>query len=183
MIFAEKAICLKDGRTAILKSPSLEDAQMLLDYAKQTSAETDFLTRYPEEWTSTVEQESAWIDYQRTSPNALTISCYIDGHIAGNCTIEFCKGIKTAHRANIGIALLKPYWNLGIGSAMFDEMIAAAQTKGTEILELAFLQGNDRARCLYEKFGFRVVCEKPNAFKLKDGTYKSEFYMQKYLKG
>ena len=35
---------------------------------------------------------------------------------------------------------------------------------------------------VYEKFGFRVVAEKPNAFKLKDGTYRSEFYMQKYLR-
>lgn len=181
MIYEEKAIRLKDGRTAILKSPGIEDAQMLLDYARQASAETDFLTRYPEEWTSTVEQEAAWITHQRTSPNALTITCYIEGCIAGNCTIDFGTGIKTAHRATIGIALLKPYWSLGIGSAMFNEMIAAAQSKGTEILELAFLEGNDRAKHLYEKFGFRVVCEKPRAFKLKDGTYKSEFYMQKYL--
>jgi len=30
---------------------------------------------------------------------------------------------------------------------------------------------------LYEKFGFRVVSEKPTMFKLKDGTYRSEFYM------
>lgn len=34
---------------------------------------------------------------------------------------------------------------------------------------------------LYEKFGFRVVSERPNAFKLKDGTYLSEIYMQKCL--
>ena len=48
--------------------------------------------------------------------------------------------------------------------------------------ELEFIKGNDRARHLYEKFGFRVVSEKPNAFKLKDGTYRNEFYMQKYLR-
>ncbi len=48
-------------------------------------------------------------------------------------------------------------------------------------MELEFIEGNDRARYLYEKCGFHVVCEKPNAYKLKDGTYRSEFYMQKYL--
>ena len=38
-----------------------------------------------------------------------------------------------------------------------------------------------RLRDLYEKYGFRVVSEKPKAFKCKDGRYRSEFYMQKYL--
>ena len=57
-----------------------------------------------------------------------------------------------------------------------------AQKRGTEIMELEFVEGNDRARHLYEKFGFRVISEKPNVLKLKDGTYRSEVYMQKYLK-
>ena len=101
--------------------------------------------------------------------------------VAGNCEISFRGGMKTSHRATIAIAILKDYWNLGIGSAMFEELVAAAQNRGTEIMELEFIEGNDRARHLYEKFGFRVVSEKPNAFKLKDGTYRNEFYMQKYL--
>ena len=64
---------------------------------------------------------------------------------------------------------------------MFEELIAAAMRHGTKILELDFIEGNDHARRLYEKFGFRVVAEKPNAIKLKDGAYRKEFYMQKYL--
>ena len=48
-------------------------------------------------------------------------------------------------------------------------------------MELEFIEGNERAKHLYEKVGFRVVAEKPMAIKLKNGTYLSEFYMQKYL--
>ena len=88
-----------------------------------------------------------------------------------------------SHRATIGIAILRDYWNLGIGSAMLKELVAAARTRGTELVELEFVEGNDRAKRLYEKIGFRVVGERPNAFKLKDGTYRSEFTMQMYLKG
>ena len=33
----------------------------------------------------------------------------------------------------------------------------------------------------YEKFGFAVVSERPDIFKLKDGTKLKEFYMQKLL--
>ena len=37
MIFEEKTIILKDGRTAILKSPCVEDAEKLLNYIKTVS--------------------------------------------------------------------------------------------------------------------------------------------------
>ena len=158
MIFEEKTIILKDGRTAILKSPCVEDAEKLLNYIKKSCSETDFLARYPEEWTTTIGQEEAWVNRLRSAPDTLGITCYVDAN-----------------------AILKAYWNLGIGSAMFEELVSAAQNRGTEIMELEFIEGNDRARHLYEKFGFRVVCERPNMFKLKDGTYRSEFYMQKYL--
>ena len=181
MIFEDKPITLKDGRTAILKSPCVEDAEKLLNYIKTSCGETEYLARYPEEWNTTVEQEEAWVNRLRSSPDTLGITCYVDGEVAGNCAISFRGGMKTSHRATIAIAILKDYWNLGIGSAMFEELVAAAQNRGTEIMELEFIEGNDRARRLYEKFGFRVVSEKPNAFKLKDGTYRNEFYMQKYL--
>jgi len=181
VIFEEKEIILKDGRKAIFKSPCAEDAEKLLNYIKRSSTETDFLTRYPEEWNISVEQEEAWVNRVRSSQNVLAITCYIDGEVAGNCEISFKGGIKTAHRATVGIAILKDYWNLGIGTAMFEELIAEAKKRQTEIIELDFVQGNERAKHLYEKFGFRVVAEKPNALKLKDGTYLSEFYMQKYL--
>lgn len=62
MIFEEKRITLKDGRTAILKSPYVEDANNLLNYIQKSCAETDFLSRYPEEWNITVEQEAAWVN-------------------------------------------------------------------------------------------------------------------------
>lgn len=69
MIFEEKTIILKDGRTAILKSPCVEDAEKLLNYIKKSCSETDFLARYPEEWTTTIGQEEAWVLNTFTSPH------------------------------------------------------------------------------------------------------------------
>lgn len=181
MIFEEKKITLKNGKEAVLKSPSIEDAEKLLDFIKKSSGETEFLLRYPEEWNTTVEQEEAWVNRLRSFPDTMGITCYVDGEVAGNCEISFRVGMKTSHRAAIAIAILEKYWNLGIGSAMFEELVAAARKRGTEIMELEFVEGNERARHLYEKFGFRIISEKPNAFKLKDGSYRSEFSMQKYL--
>ena len=184
MIFEDKKITLKDGRTAILKTPCIEDAEKMLHYIKKACGETDFLARYPEEWNSvTVESEEKWVRNLRESQSALAITCYIDGVIAGNCEINFRGGMKTSHRATVAIAILKEYWNLGIGSAMFTEMIAFAQANpNTEIMELEFVEGNSRAKALYDKFGFRIVGSRPNAFKLKDGTMQGEYFMQKELR-
>ena len=116
MIFKEKRIILKNGKIAILKSPETSDAQRMLDYITTACGETDFLVRYPEEWDNmSVEKEEAWIKEAINSPNAVIINCVIDGEIVGNCEIRFRTGIKTAHRSTVAIAILKKYWNLGIG--------------------------------------------------------------------
>ena len=183
MIFEEKEIILKNGITAILKTPEPEDAEMLLNSIKTSSGETEFLSRTIEDWESvTVESEEKFIYNVRESQNTLFIACYVDGAIAGNCDITFKTGSKTSHRATVGIALQKKYWNIGIGSAMFRELIKAAnEHKGTEIIDLEMVEGNNRAKALYEKFGFEAVSVKPKFFKLKDGSYQNLVYMQKYL--
>ena len=183
MIFEEKRITLKNGITATLKTPEINDAEQLLNCVKFASGETDFLSRYIDDWEGfTVEDEEKWISGNRESNNHMIISCYIDGKVVGSCDITFFSDIKTSHRAGLGIAITKKYWNMGIGSAMFSELIKIAKEhKGTEFVELEFLQGNERGRALYEKFGFEVVAVKPKICKLKDGTYQDLFYMQKHL--
>ena len=183
MIFKQKKVILKNSVEAILKTPEIKDAEMLLNSIKTASNETEFLSRSIEDWEKvTVENEEKFILNVRESLNTLFIACYIDGIIAGNCDITFKTGSKTSHRATVGIALQKKYWNIGIGSAMFNELIKAAKEHdGTEIVDLEFIEGNNRAKALYEKFGFKIISVEPKIFKLKDGTYQNLVYMQKYL--
>lgn len=183
MILEEKKIILKDGTTAVLKSPDIKDAEAMLTNIKTACGETDFLTRYTEYWDNvSIESEENWIRNMRESENNLVIACYIDGRPVGSCDITFFSSCKNFHRAGLGISITKKYWNLGIGSAMFEALIEAAQNhEGTEIVELDYIEGNDRAKALYEKFGFEIVSIKPNYCKLKDGTYQNLVYMQKYL--
>lgn len=51
-----------------------------------------------------------------------------NGKVVGNCEISFFKGMKTKHRAGIGIALISDFWNQGIGTKMFEEMIRLAES-------------------------------------------------------
>lgn len=180
MIFEEKSIILKNGKAAILKTPDTSDAEKMLSYIKKACGETDFLARYPEEWENvSVESEAEWIQGNRESDSTLMITAYVDGEVVGNCQISRYGSMKTSHRATIAIGILKEYWNMGIGSSMFREMIAAArQDPDISIAELDFVEGNVRAKALYEKFGFEIVGERPNAFKLKDGRLLREYFMQ-----
>lgn len=184
MIFESREFTLKNGVTAVLKTPGTADAEMLLNSIKTSSGETNFLSRCVDDWEGfTVADEEKWISNARESDSTLIIACYVDGKIVGNGNINFFSDLKTLHRAVIGIAVMKDFWNLGIGSAMFGELIEAAKKhKGTEILELEYLGGNERGKALYEKFGFKTVAVKPKICKLKDGTYQDLFYMQKEIK-
>ncbi len=61
---------------------------------------------------------------------------------------------------------------------MFQEMIQIAKGwDGVTQLELEFVEGNARARALYEKMGFRIVGVRPDAFRMKDGSLRNEYIM------
>lgn len=62
MLFPEKEIALKDGRSACLRSPATEDAAEMLAYLKDCASETHFILREPEECTETPEQEAAYLE-------------------------------------------------------------------------------------------------------------------------
>ena len=183
MIFNETEFKLKDGRIARLRSPTEKDAEEMLQFIIKASGETDFLLKYPEEWTDyDLEQEKAFINEDYYNQNAIMISCLVDGKIAGNCQLSFRTGMKDRHRASVAIALLQEYWNLGIGTKMFEEMFRIArERKGVLQLELDFIEGNSRARYLYEKMGFRITGVKPNAIRMKNGTLVNEYMMVKQL--
>ena len=89
---------------------------------------------------------------------------------------------QDCHRATVAIALLQEFWNLGIGTRMFEEMIRVAKERsGVLQIELDFVEGNKRARALYEKMGFRIVGVKPDAIRMRDGSFVNEYMMIKRL--
>lgn len=180
MLFSEKEIAIKGGK-ALLRSPRTEDAQEMLQYLRQTSAETEFLIRSPEDAFPTLEQEERFLRVVLPDENHLMIVCEVDGHIAGNCSLMLKDKAKMRHRASIGIALLKMYWGRGIGTHLLMEMEKAAREKGVMLLELEVLEGNERAIRLYEKMGFHFVGERPDAFLMPDGRLLKEYFMQKKL--
>lgn len=182
MYFESYTVPLKDGRTAIFRAPDPADAAGTLDYLRTACTETEFLLRSARESEQmTVEGEARWLEGNRNDPDTFMITCEVDGEIAGNCEITFNHRDKTYHHATIGIGLKKKFWGLGIGTAMFQAMEAEARRRPeVQIIRLEFIEGNARARALYEKMGFRVVGVNPDFIMLPGGPV-NEYLMQKKL--
>lgn len=184
MIVPDIHFTLKDGRAAVLRNPSEKDVPGMLEYLRVSAGETEFILRYPEEcYRYTPEKEKALFENVNASPYDAMLVCEVEGKIAGNCHISFDGKIKKRHIASVAIALMKEYWNQGIGTRMFEEMIRIATERPEVIqMELEFVEGNTRARHLYEKMGFRIVGVHPNGICLKDGTLLNEYLMIREIK-
>lgn len=181
MYFPEKEIQLKDGRVAVFRTPSPADAAEMVEYMRKTAGETDFLLRTPEEVTMTAAEEALFLSRIVESEYDCMIVCTVDGRLAGNCQISRHNKQKNRHRADVMIALLEEFWGLGIGTAMFQEMISLAKQWDLMQLELEVIEGNERAIGLYRKMGFSTVAATPNAIRLADGILLKEFLMIKPL--
>ncbi len=182
MVFHDKKITLKNGKECLLRSPNVDDAEQLLEYLKQTSAETDYMTRYSEEITMSIADEENFIKSINESPNSLMILVFIDNRLVGNASFSPVRNmIKLMHRASLGIAIIKEAWGLGIGAALLTEIIDCAKKAGIEQLELEVVTTNYKAISLYERFGFVKYGLLNNAFKLKDGSYYAVDLMMKKL--
>lgn len=184
MIYQRKEFVLKNGTKLILKSPEQSDAKMLLNQIVKTTSQTDYLLSTPNDFDEDISKEEEFISRFNDS-NDYLICAYVDGIIVGNSSLKFLKHAKDKHRAQVGIAIMKEYWGLGIGSTMFDEIIDIAKnTSGIEQIELdgGVIAENKRAISLYTKKGFVKTGAIPHELKLNDGTYLDGFLMTLFLK-
>lgn len=183
MQYAEKEFILNNGEKCILRSPFPEDAQIMIDYLVQTSGETHFMVRYPEEVQSSLEWEEYIIQQNIDNKQSLMLMAFINGEMAGNAGIACVEDrIKMRHRCSVGICLKEKFWGRGIGTLLMQEQIINARKMGYEQMELGVFADNANARAMYKKLGFEEWGTMKNAFRLKDGTYRDEIQMGLFLK-
>ena len=182
MRFPEKKIVLKDGRTCVLRPTAPDVAAEMIEYLKETSAETPWLLRNPDEVSYTLEAEKDILSSVLDDPSAVMMVALVDGKVAGNGAVN---GIgmkrKIRHRCSLAIALYQAYWNLGIGSAMIGYLAELAKQIGYEQMDLEVVAENERAQALYRKCGFTESGRRIHALKFDDGSYHDEILMYKEL--
>lgn len=184
MIIKPHEFILKNGEKAVLRSPEIGDVDELIRYLNLTAKETNFIARSPEDcYKYTADFETQVIAEANDATNRAMIVCEVgDKRIAGNCEISWKNSTKLRHTAHVGIALCKTFWHLGIGTEMFKKMIEIAEDDAfITQMKLTVVEGNDRARALYEKFGFRLTGVDPRAIRLSNGDYLDQYQMMKIL--
>ena len=87
MVFEERSLKDKLGRTIVLRNARPEDAEDLIKYLKITSAETPYLIREPEEITMTDTKERQLIQAKIDADRELMLVAFLDGKHVGNCSL------------------------------------------------------------------------------------------------
>lgn len=181
MEFEEKTFALKNGQQALLRRLQPADAEKMLEFLRETSQESDFLLRYPEENMMGISEEVQFLEGICRSDNKIMLACVIDGSVAGNISLRGNDYRKLRHRAELALAVRKNYWHLGIGRAMLTEAVGIARNLGLKYLELDYIDGNARAKGLYESLGFQEIARIPQAYCQPDGTFADAILMRKCL--
>ena len=178
MYIKPKSVKLKNSQNITLRSPDRFDAEQLLKHMRITSAETEFMSRYPEEITVLVESQARFLQMIVEDSDNFMLAAYLDGHMVGNAGVTRVRdNMKYRHRANFGISLQEKVCGLGLGTLMMQEILEIVNETSFEQLELTVFGDNVRAIRLYEKVGFVKVGVLPWAYRLKDGSYHDEVQM------
>ncbi|MBQ4537510.1 MAG: GNAT family N-acetyltransferase [Lachnospiraceae bacterium] len=178
MYIKPREVTLKNGQKIILRSPDMYDAEQLLEHMRKTSKETEFMSRYPEEITVSVETESRFLQMIEMDADNFMLAAYMGDRLVGNAGVTRVRdNIKYRHRATFGISLQEEVCGVGLGNIMLEEILEIAKGTSFEQLELSVFGDNQRAIRLYEKFGFQKVGAVPWAYRLKDGSYHDEVQM------
>lgn len=181
MKFTAEKFKLKDGRVCQVREIEVKDAAQMVEYLKTIMGESYFLNSYPEEITMTADEEAKMIKGFIESDGTLMLVVEIDGRLIANGTVTRFRRKKMRHRGNVAVAVLKEFWNLGIGKKLLICLEGYAKKLMLSQLELDYYSGNERGRILYDKLGYITVGETPNAIILKDGSRYSDIKMVKSI--
>lgn len=167
-----KEVTLKNNNKCTIKNAEINMAQDIINYKITVYGETDNIFRYPHEMTDTVEEVETQISKLLDKDNEILLCAYVDDNLvatAGLSTVLPFEKVK--HRATYGIAVVKDYWNVGIGYELTKSIIEICKSSNYKQLELEVVSTNKGAVHLYEKLGFKKIGTNDRGFLLKDGQY------------
>ncbi|WP_421016679.1 GNAT family N-acetyltransferase [Furfurilactobacillus cerevisiae] len=140
--------------TVDIRPVTENDAADLLTLLEDLKKESTTFTADPALAHLSVEEEAAQLRVMISSPqNHLMVADY-GGQLIGVASII----AKNETVGEIGVAILKSYWNEGLGSALMEEMLYWAKTASslTNIVLTVQLE-NTYAKRLYRNLGFKVT--------------------------
>lgn len=173
---------LKNSRSVIIRKATVEDTEEILNISNEVAGESDNLTYAKGEYYMTYDQQYAYISRVKDQKNSCFLVAILDGKIIGTLTFISSNRKRLEHRGEMGIAVLKNFWGVGIGSSLIDCFLKWAKSNGvTRKVDLLVREDNISAIGLYLKFGFKIEGRIEKAM-LVNGRLYDIYLMGKILK-
>ena len=169
---------LKNGKSVVIRKPTLDDALAIINIISAADTETKFLSRNPEEFKVTEEQEKEFICNILEDNDQDWFVAEYDGQVVGQCSVGLIrKTERCRHRAEVTFVILKKYCGMGIGGKLMQQCINWCKDKNVTQIELNVVADNKKAINMYESFGFKTTGTVPKAMRYKDDTFADELFM------
>ena len=167
-----KTFTSKSEKNVVLRYPTMEDLEQLLEFINELSKEDTFITFSGE--TITREEEEKFLKStleKMRKGDQIMLLAFIRNHLIGNCGIErdFDAKKRSSHIGIVGISLKKAYRNDGIGFRMLKTLIDLSyEMKNLRFLRLDVYSVNEKAFKLYQKMGFIEYGRLPKGIRYKN---------------
>ncbi|MGH0054196.1 MAG: N-acetyltransferase family protein [Sphaerochaetaceae bacterium] len=173
---------LNDSTELVIRPLKKSDASQAVSYLKTMYADSPYLTKYPDEWSISIEDEQKFIESTEHAKNRLMLGVFVHDNLVGLADfMSVGSGYKLEHRCQIGISVTKTYQGKGIGSLLLETLLSSAKQAGYEQMELEVVASNSTAIKLYERNGFIRVGTVPHGFRYKEGYYEDLLMMVRKL--
>ena len=160
-----KKVFLKNNKKCLIRNATGDDAQEVLNIFLLTHDQTDFLSSYKDETSIDTTFEKQFLTDREFSAREVYLCAIVDGHIVGTASVASIGKNKVKHRAELGVAIDKPFCGMGIGRALVIACIECAKEAGYSQLELEVVSENRNAIALYESIGFTEFGRNPRGFR------------------
>jgi len=171
---------LKDGREAILRTATIEDAEAFQKHVGIIVDNGAGMTALPSEIkpkSQSPEKLGKLIEHE----NQILLLAFLDEQLIGNLDFHVGKRKRLAHTGGFGMSVHPDFRGLGVGNALLARMIDWAKANPRlERIELNVLASNEPAIGLYRKLGFVEEGRKVDAIKYQDGTYVDDLQMVRF---
>jgi RimJ/RimL family protein N-acetyltransferase len=148
------------------------DAAWLTEVVNDPEAARYLLSVYP----ITQHDVAEFLKKDLESSENKHIVAELDGEPAGMVSIWSRAAGRDRHVAWLGISVRTKHWGKGVGSGLMQQAVRIAKELGFRKIMLGMFEGNERAKHLYEKIGFRKEAYERDEVWI-DGSWRTGFMM------
>jgi RimJ/RimL family protein N-acetyltransferase len=178
MTLLSREYTTKDSQPLLVRLSTPADAVAVIAAINAVCAERTYLLT--DCYLSTPQWEKA-LHTSLECPDHLLLVPEMDGQVIGWCRVfpnDFSP--KTQHTGEVGIGLLKPFREIGIGTVLMECAIEWARTQGLAKLTVSTFSTNLRAINLFKKMGFVATGRRYKQYKIGK-EYVDEVLMERFL--